>query len=276
MKNIIESLNKYLFYTINKLIFSNIIVCLLIMLTTLPISYSTDNSIYTTLSNQIALNDELSIIANNMSNANTTGFKRDMQIISSYTSKDKIDNLKMPDDIASISDFTPGSLKQTNNPFNVAINGDGFFMIETQNGVSYSRNGNFLINNEGILIDQQGNYVLSDGGDQIAIPLQNSNVFINKNGNIYSSDELIGVIGVYNFSDLKFLRKSGNGYFNTALEPIPSENFQLLQGFLEESNSKPIIETTKLIDLQKKFSMSSNLISDVYTMQRNSFRLISK
>jgi flagellar basal-body rod protein FlgF len=276
MKNIIELLNKYLFYTINKLSFSNIIVCLLIMLTTLPISYSTDNSIYITLSNQIALNDELSITANNMSNANTTGFKRDMQIISSYTSKDKIDNLKMPDDIASIPDFTAGSLKQTNNPFNIAINGDGFFMIETQNGVSYSRNGNFLINNEGILIDQQGNYVLSDGGDQIAIPLQNSNVFINKNGNIYSSNELIGVIGVYNFSDLKFLRKSGNGYFNTALEPIPSENFQLLQGFLEESNSKPIIETTKLIDLQKKFLMSSNLISDVYTIQRNSFRLISK
>ncbi|MSO13759.1 Flagellar basal-body rod protein FlgF [Rickettsiales endosymbiont of Trichoplax sp. H2] len=246
------------------------------MLTTLPMSYSTDNSIYTTLSNQIALNDELSITANNMSNANTSGFKRDIQIMSSYTSKDKIDNLKMPDDIASIPDFTAGSLKQTNNPFNIAINGDGFFMIETQNGISYSRNGNFLINNEGILIDQQGNYVLSDGGDQIAIPLQNSNVFINKNGNIYSSNELIGVIGVYNFSDLKFLRKSGNGYFNTTLEPIPSENFQLLQGFLEESNSKPIIETTKLIDLQKKFSMSSNLISDVYTMQRNSFRLISK
>ncbi len=246
------------------------------MLTTLPMSYSTDNSIYTTLSNQIALNDELSITANNMSNANTSGFKRDIQIMSSYTSKDKIDNLKMPDDIASIPDFTAGSLKQTNNPFNIAINGDGFFMIETQNGISYSRNGNFLINNEGILIDQQGNYVLSDGGDQIVIPLQNSNVFINKNGNIYSSNELIGVIGVYNFSDLKFLRKSGNGYFNTALEPIPSENFQLLQGFLEESNSKPILETTKLIDLQKKFSMSSNLISDVYTMQRNSFRLISK
>ncbi len=167
------------------------------MLTILPMSYSTDNSIYTTLSNQIALNDELSITANNMSNANTSGFKRDIQIMSSYTSKDKIDNLKMPDDIASIPDFTAGSLKQTNNPFNIAINGDGFFMIETQNGISYSRNGNFLINNEGILIDQQGNYVLSDGGDQIVIPLQNSNVFINKNGNIYSSNELIGVIGIY-------------------------------------------------------------------------------
>ena len=61
-----------------------------------------------------------------MSNANTTGFKRDIQIISSYTSKDKIDNSKMPDDIASTSDFTPDSLKQTNNPFNIAINGDGF------------------------------------------------------------------------------------------------------------------------------------------------------
>lgn len=276
MKNIIRLLNTWFFCRLKKLNFISGIVCLSIALITPCICYGTDNSIYTTLSNQIALNDELSITANNMSNANTTGFKRDMQIMSSYTSKDTIDNLKMPDDIASISDFTAGSLKQTNNPLNVAINGDGFFMIETQNGMSYSRNGNFLINNDGTLIDQQGNHVLSEGGDQIAIPLQNADVFINKNGNIYSSNELIGAVGVFSFSDLKFLRKAGNGYFETTLEPIPSENFQLLQGFLEESNAKPIIETTKLIDLQKKFSMSSNLISDVYAMQRNSFRLISK
>ena len=65
-----------------------------------------DNSIYTTLSNQIALNDELSITANNMANANTTGFKKDVQIMSSYTARDKISDLKIPNDIASISDFT--------------------------------------------------------------------------------------------------------------------------------------------------------------------------
>ena len=71
-----------------------------------------DNSIYTTLSNQIALNDELSITANNMANANTTGFKKDVQIMSSYTARDKISDLKMPNDIASISDFTSGSLNR--------------------------------------------------------------------------------------------------------------------------------------------------------------------
>ena len=235
-----------------------------------------DNSIYTTLSNQIALNDELSITANNMANANTTGFKKDVQIMSSYTARDKISDLKMPNDIASISDFTSGSLNQTGRPFDVAINGEGFFMIETPNGNFYSRNGRFLINNEGALIDQQGNYVLSEDGGQITLPLQNQYVFINKSGNIYISENLIGNIGVFNFSNLKLLRKAGNGYFRTTLEAVPSDKPQVLQGFLEESNTSPIIETTKLIDLQKKFSMSSNLITDVYGMQRNSFRVISK
>ena len=235
-----------------------------------------DNSIYTTLSNQIALNDELSITANNMANANTTGFKKDVQIMSSYTARDKISDLKMPNDIASISDFTSGSLNQTGRPFDVAISGEGFFMIETPNGNVYTRNGSFLLNNEGTVIDQQGNYVLSEDGGQITVPLQNEYIFINKGGNIYISKNLIGNIGVFNFSNVKLLRKAGNSYFKTTLEAVPSEKFQLLQGFLEESNSSPIIETTKLIDLQKKFSMSSNLITDVYGMQRNSFRVISK
>ena len=235
-----------------------------------------DNSIYTTLSNQIALNDELSITANNMANANTTGFKKDVQIMSSYTARDKISDLKMPNDIASISDFTSGSLNQTGRPFDVAISGEGFFMIETPNGNFYSRNGRFLINNESTLVDQQGNYVLSEDGGQITVPLQNEYVFINKGGNMYISENLIGNIGVFNFSNLKLLRKAGNGYFKTTLEAVPSDKPQVLQGFLEESNTSPIIETTKLIDLQKKFSMSSNLITDVYGMQRNSFRVISK
>jgi flagellar basal-body rod protein FlgF len=235
-----------------------------------------DNSIYTTLSSQIALNDELSITANNMANANTTGFKKDVQIMSSYTARDKISNLKMPNDIASISDFTSGSLNQTGRPLDVAINGEGFFMIETPNGNFYTRNGRFLINNEGTLVDQQGNYVLSGDGGQITVPLQNEYVFINKGGNMYISENLIGNIGVFNFSNLKLLRKAGNGYFKTTLEAVPSDKAQVLQGFLEESNTSPIIETTKLIDLQKKFSMSSNLITDVYGMQRNSFRVISK
>ena len=274
MKSIHILLNKN---SHNKLEKSSLVFLFILLFVTLPcICHSMDNSIYTTLSNQVALNDELSITANNISNANTTGFKKDIQIMSSYTTKDKISNLKMPDDIASISDFTPGSLKQTNNPLNVAINGQGFFMIETQNGIFYSRNGNFLTNNDSVLIDQQGNYVLSETGDQIVIPLQSDNVFINKQGNIYASNILIGNIGVFNFSDVKYLRKSGSSYFKTTLEPVPSENFQLLQGYLEESNTNSILETTKLIDLQKKFSMSSNLINDVYMMQRNSFRLISK
>ncbi|WHA04925.1 flagellar basal-body rod protein FlgF [Candidatus Bandiella numerosa] len=255
-------------------------ICIIVfgvyLFTLMQVSLAMDNSIYATLSNQVALNDELSITANNMANANTTGFKKDLQIMSSYVTKDKIADLKMPNDIASISDFTPGSLNQTGRPFDIAINGEGFFMIETPNGNFYTRNGRFLINNEGALIDQHGNYVLSDDGGQIAVPLQNESVHINRNGNIYISENFIGNIGVFNFSDVKLLRKAGNNYFKTKLEGIPSEKYQLLQGFLEESNTSPIIETTKLIDLQKKFSMSSNLITDVYGMQRNSFRVISK
>jgi flagellar basal-body rod protein FlgF len=208
-----------------------------------------DNSIYTTLSNQIALNDELTIRANNMANLSTDGFKKDMQVMSSYMSKDKISNLKMPNDVTSISDFTAGSLKQTMRPLDVAINGTGFFMMQTQNGVRYSRRGSFLTNNEGALVDTQGSLVLSQDGDQIQIPIGAKNVFINNNGKVFVDADEIGSIGVVNFENPKILRKAGNGYFVSDVEAEPSENFQVLQGYLEESNTNSIIETTKLIDV---------------------------
>ena len=214
-----------------------------------------DNSIYTTLASQIALNDELSITSNNMANANTSGFKKDIQIMSTYIAKDNIANLKMPNDIASISDFASGALKQTDKILDVAVNGQGFFMVQTPHGLRYTRNGSFLTNSEGILIDIQGNPVLSQDGAQTTVPSHDENVFINKEGKVYASGTQIGSIGVVNFSNSKLLRKAGNGYFISDVEASSSEKYQVLQGFIEESNTNPIIETTKLIDLQKKFSI---------------------
>ena len=235
-----------------------------------------DNSIYATLANQVALNDELSIVANNVANANTAGFKKGMQVMSNHIAKDKIANVKMPNDIASISDFTSGSLKQTGKTLDVAINGQGFFMIQTPNGVRYTRNGSFFTNSEGTLVDMQGNPVLSQDGAETVIPTHNESVFINKEGKVYNSDAEIGSIGIVDFSTPKLLRKTENGYFTSDIEANPADKYQLLQGFVEESNTNPIIETTKMIDLQKKFSISSTLISDIYFMQANAYKTISK
>ena len=235
-----------------------------------------NNSIYATLANQVALNDELSIVANNTANSNTAGFKKDMQVMSNYIAKDKIANLKMPNDIASISDFGPGALKQTGKTLDVAINGQGFFVVQTPHGLRYTRNGNFLTNNEGTLIDMQGNAVLSQDGAQTTIPLHDENVFVNKEGKVYASGTEIGNIGVVDFSNQKLLRKTEGSYLMADVEATPANGYQVLQGFIEESNTNPIIETTKMIELQKKFSISSTLISDIYSMQGNAYRIISK
>ena len=235
-----------------------------------------NNSVYTTLASQVALNDELSIVSNNTANVNTDGFKKDIQIMSSHIAKDKIANIKMPNDIASISDFTPGALKQTEKTLDVAINGQGFFMVQTPNGVRYTRNGHFLTNSEGTLIDMQGNPVLSQDGAQTLVPAHNENIFINKKGKIYASEIEIGSIGVVDFSTPNLLRKTGNGYFMSDIEADTTDKYQILQGFIEESNTNPIIETTKLIELQKKFSMNSTFISDIYSMQANAYKTISK
>ena len=235
-----------------------------------------DNSIYVALTSQIATSNNVDITANNMANANSSGFKLDMLMMSEYNSPDVMENLTMPDDITTISNFETGSFKQTGRAFDVAINGEGFFMVQTPLGVRYTRKGSFIVNGENVLVNEKGEAILSQDGDPIIFEDGDSDIHINDKGIIFSREEERGTLGVVNFANLRLLRKTGNGNFNSDVPPVIAENYSILQGMLEESNTKPILEVTKLIDLQRRFSINSGIISDTYSMHRNAYRSITK
>lgn len=261
--------------------------------------------IYTALSGAIAQQNKLDTISNNLANANTPSFKRDRQVFKEYLtayekSPDVIQVPKVPasidsfyhmqggdkayvDGAGTFTDFSQGSIKPTGNPLDVAINGkSAFFEINTPQGVRYTRNGAFLINNEGILTTKQGFPVLSRGdgpAESRIIRLQNpGSVQVGMNGTIINGNQPAGRLSVVGFGKPQALRKIGNSMYmlkqTMEAERIDNPQAQLMQGSLEMSNVNVVQEMTEMIKTTRTFEslqkaiqaydqMNGKLVNDV-------------
>ncbi len=188
---------------------------------------------------------KLEAVSNNLSNAETVGYKKDTI---SFDARFKARINK---------DFEQGSLRPTDNPLDLALSGEGFFKIETPEGIRYTRNGNFLLDADGILVDQNGHPVLGQGG---AIVLEGDNVdvtlSVNQDGEIFLGGELVDVLDVVTFEDLgKMKREAQNllSYDGDTLDEIPAENAVVQHRALEHSNVMVVDEMVRMIDYHRMF-----------------------
>ena len=234
-----------------------------------------DNSMYSALFGAMSQQHRMDIIANNLSNANTTGFKKDQSafkdVFTRYASDYADPNMTLQDrvlwpDSKLISqtrltgdyiDFNQGALKTTGNPLDFAIEGEGFFRVRTADGqTAYTRNGNFSINAmTGNLQTARGNVLLGDGGP-IQIP-DNAKVVVNEQGEVIADEEIVGNIGLVTFTDLRDLEKRGENLLQLKDNPrgqeVAAEDAMVRQGFLESSNVEIVREMVNMIDTQRSF-----------------------
>jgi flagellar basal-body rod protein FlgF len=225
-----------------------------------------DNTIYVGLSRQMILERELDITANNLANVDTVGFKFESMI-----SND--DPVTMPTpgvaptavnfvaDAGVARDFTQGSLTQTGAPLDVAVDGKGFFTINTTSGPRYTRDGRFKLDSGGRIVTQDGDPV--DGGGDIVVDLKKGPITISPNGVISQSGENVGKLSVVTFDSLAALSKDGNNQYrnDSNLTPTPAPNAQVRQGFLETSNVEPIRQITRLIEINRAYDAVANMMS---------------
>lgn len=235
-----------------------------------------DNSIYLNLTKQVISFNNLNVISNNIANAGTAGYKADRLLVNKLPIDDVMYQSYYPNDIATITDFKEGSLKSTSNAMDLAIVGKGFFTISTDRGVRYTRNGAFRLNGENALVDHQGNPVLSLDGQGINFEDGDYNPIVLSDGTIMVDGEVRGVVGVVEFPEGTKFNKEGDQYFNANNEPIAAGKSVMVQGMLEDSNVNTIQEITNLILIQREASTSANLVGDLFSMQRSSFKAYSK
>ncbi len=247
--------------------------------------------IFTALSGAMAQDARLETIANNIANSNTAAFKRDQQVFREYlTSYEKpSDTLQVPKIPASVESFydlqggdksfvdkdgtytdhSQGTLKATGNPLDLAIEGEGYFEVLTPNGVRYSRNGSFKLDPEGRLVNAQGHFVLSEGApgqdpQSRILTLASPEVNVSGNGEISQNGQILGKLGLLNFTNKDVLQKEGQSLYSlresVPAEAVPAERAQISQGSLEQSNVNIVREMTDMIATTRTFESAQKAI----------------
>lgn len=245
---------------------------------------------YTGMMNQQA---RLDVITNNLANANTVGYKKEgstsQAFDSLYTQKIKDDSEGYIDrNIGKESlgvkigetytDYSQGSFKVTGNTFDLALEGTGFFNIEftSKSGVTstrYTRDGSFSINNEGMLVTEDGDYLLGQSGGHIQIP-DGAKVAIDELGNIYADEELVDTVKITDFEDYNYLQKYGENLY-TAVDGATEKNAdcKVRQGYLEMSNINVISEMVEMITISRAYESNQKAIQTIDSSLEKSVNL---
>ena len=218
------------------------------------------NSIYATLSRQDGLLKELQVVANNIANANTTGYKTDRAVFAEYVMATGADtpSLSMGGLAGHSFDLTQGTVKFTGGQFDLALQGDGFFAIETDDGQRLTRAGAFQLSAEGDLITADGARVLSNSSTPIQIPPDTENLGIAGDGTISANGQIIGQVGI--FTPNGQLQRDTDTRFVADGGVQPTEGTTVLQGALEASNVSPVIEMARMIEVQRAYEAGQTVL----------------
>ncbi|ALL13934.1 flagellar basal-body rod protein FlgF [Caulobacter henricii] len=242
-----------------------------------------ENALYIGLSRQMTLRRELDIVANNIANANTTGFKTEDLMVRTEPAKPartlgSTNPIKFVLDDGVARDFTQGAMTKTGGDFDVAIEGQGFFKVQTAAGERYTRDGRFTTNAEGKLVTQTGHPVLDEGGGEIIVDPKQGSVTIGKDGNISQGRTSVGKIAVVVADDLSTLSKDGdNLYRNTANATLqPAASAVVHQGMLEASNVQSVVQITKLIEVQRAYESMAKMMDNTAELTRSAVERLGK
>jgi flagellar basal-body rod protein FlgG len=204
----------------------------------------------------------LEVLSNNMANVNTVGFKEDRvfrippmpssvsENIAGASSQDDSQSNNSSPQICTFTNFEPGQLKGTGNALDMALGGEGFFSVQTPQGIQYTRKGNFVLNSNGTLITQEGYPVLGKGGSEIQISGQD--VIVASSGAIIVDGVEVDTLNIVDFANKNVLLKKGSSLYSP-IDPndqgSPAEEILVQQGFIEASNVESIKAMTEMIDV---------------------------
>lgn len=232
---------------------------------------------YVALSRQSGLVREMQIVANNIANAATTGYRQEGLVFSEYVhASPEQSSLSMSRARVPNTSMEQGALTQTNGTFDFAIEGDGFFLIETPGGERLTRSGSFSPNAAGDLVTMSGHRVLDAGGAPVFVPGSGSNLQVASDGTLSSDGQVLGQIGLFRPTDPINMEREDGVMFRTQGGVEPAENANMLQGFLEGSNVNAISQMSRMIEIQRAYEMGQSFLETEDQRIRNAVKSLIK
>lgn len=235
-----------------------------------------ENSIYVGLSGQVALEAKMALVANNVANVSTPGYRGQNAVFKEFISDQRRmkENVSLVYDIGQYDNTDPGPIKMTGNPLDVALVGPGFMGVQTAEGVQYTRAGNFTLTPEGQLVTARGFAVADAGGGDINIPVDAEYVTIGKNGEVVTDQGVVANLMVSEFDEPQKLEPRGNGLYHYEGAAVPATQTTVLQGKLEGSNVSAVIEMTRMVEILREYQAIQNAMSNEHEKQRSAIQRI--
>ncbi|RYE85075.1 MAG: flagellar basal-body rod protein FlgF [Hyphomicrobiales bacterium] len=244
-----------------------------------------ENAQLISLSRQMALQRQMDVVANNLANINTTGFKGEQILFDQYlmpVARDK--DFSYPDqplhyveDWATIHDMSNGAITLTGNPLDVALNGEGFLTVITPAGERYTRSGALQINNQGTLVDLDGNPVLADGG-QIQFDESDTDITISPSGAISTNNGVKGRLQIVEFAAPEQLTRQGSNLYAAMPDAAfgPATATKVTQGAIERSNVSGVAEMTEMIRVSRAYESIANTMQKQDEMRRTAIQRLGE
>lgn len=231
---------------------------------------------YAALTRQSGLMREMQVVANNIANLSTTGFRREGVIFSEHVSRMADGpSLSMAHGSARLVDLSQAGVSQTGGTFDLAIQGEGFFLIETAAGQALTRAGGFTPSVTGELVTLDGHRLLDQGGAPVFIPPDARMVAVAQDGTVSADGRPIARLGLWGPVDPTALRHQSGTLF-TAEDVQPLEGATVLQGFLENSNVEPVSEIARMIEVQRAYEMGQKFMDSEDQRMRGVIQTLGK
>jgi flagellar basal-body rod protein FlgF len=248
-----------------------------------------ENALLVGLSRQMVLERQMDVVANNVANVNTNGFKADKSLFQEYLKTGAHeDNFARPDrnvsyvlDNGTFKDFTAGPTEETKNPLDLAIDGGGFLVVQTPGGERYTRDGGLAINNQGQLVTASGQPVLGNSGPIVFQPTDHD-ISIAPDGNVTVQeginriDSVRGKLRLVSFADAQKLLKEGSNLYSAGTAAArPDITSHLRQGFIEKSNVNSVAEMSRMIEVTRTYTQIATLLQQQSDLHKSAIQQLA-
>ncbi|SFD10015.1 flagellar hook-basal body complex protein [Tropicimonas isoalkanivorans] len=215
---------------------------------------------YVTLSRQTGLMREMQTIANNIANLSTTGFRREGVVFSEHiaATPGPGGSVSMAAARARHVDLSQGAVEPTGGALDLAIQGEGFFQVQTPQGMRLTRAGAFMPNEAGDLVTPEGHLVLDEGGAPVFVPPDSGSVAVAADGTLSADGRPLGRIGLFRPADPADLQYQSGSLLQVSGELEPVDDSTVRQGFLEAANVNPVREITRMIEVQRAYELGQS------------------
>jgi flagellar basal-body rod protein FlgF len=225
----------------------------------------------------------LDLLANNIANSSTSGYKGDSEFHTVYTSEAaEADGGDLPVTVPMIqrrwTDFAQGLLEPTNNPMDLGLSGKGFFVVKGPSGPLYTRNGNFRMSPDGTVVTSDGYPLLDPDGQPLKANDPGQRLEVSTDGSVHQNGQAIGQVHLVDFKESSALLKHGNNYYqnSSTQAPVDATEAQIYQGRVEASNVSAAHGAVRLVNVTRQFEMMQKAISIANDMNRQAIEQVAK